>query len=424
MHVSEHQDTVWRHRLSLLGGTTDLRDCAVALDAGLRRTGRVRGAAIERFEQAFAAAVGAGHGISFATGRIGLVAILHALGVGDGDEVLVPVPTHVVVPNAVRFTGATPVFVDCEPTSANIDLDDAGRRVTHRTKILLLQHTFGVPARIDAAVAFAARHRLVLVEDCVHALGATWNGRPVGSFGAASFHSTEETKMISTTLGGAVVTDDPQLADRIRRFQDSCAWPADGLVRRRMAKLVVYHALTWPPVHRASRMLYEGVGRRHPLPRPVSAEESEGGFPLENRERFSNAQARVGLRQLARLDENVAHRRRISAVYARELGPERTMSVPAAAAPSFVRYPLLATDRRAAERALRRFTVLGTWFTSTLEESDAPEVAGYEAGSCPVAERLGRHLINLPTHQRVTEAAAVAIAGAVRPWVMNPEELA
>lgn len=422
MHVSD-RPAVRQHRLSLLGGTTDLSDCAVAVDAVVRRADRVRGPAIEEFERRFAEIVGVGHCVSFATGRIGLVAILEALGVGVGDEVLIPVPTHVVVPNAVRFVGAVPVFVDCDAATANIDLDDARRRITSRTTVLLLQHTFGVPARIDDAATLAARHGLALVEDCVHALGATWRGRPVGSFGDAAFYSTEETKMISTTLGGTVTTDAPDIAESVRSYAAGCDWPSDRLVRRRMLKLLAYHALTWPPVHRASRGVYEAVGRRHPLPLPVSAEESEGAFPADNRERFSNAQARIGLRQLAGLDANVAHRRRIAASYRCELGPDLCLDVPAEAGPSFVRFPLVATDRAAAQRAVQRLTVLGNWFTSTLEESAAPAVAGYVSGSCPVAERLSRHLINLPTHQRVTEAAAREIARAVRPWLTVPSEL-
>ncbi len=119
---------------------------------------------------------------------------------------LLQVPTHIVVSNAIRRTGAHPVYVDCRAGDWNLDLEDVERRVTPRTRALVLQHTFGIPADPDAAVRFAERHGLALIEDGVHALGATWHGQPVGSFGRAAFFSTEETKMISTTMGGMVVT--------------------------------------------------------------------------------------------------------------------------------------------------------------------------------------------------------------------------
>lgn len=413
-----------RRRLSQLGGTTDLGDCAIAVEALLRGRGRVDGTDIARFEQSFAHRVRSAHGIALATGRLGLTAVLTALGIGRGDEVLVPVPTHVVVPNAVRYAGCEPVFVDCRPTTANIDLEAATRLVGERTRALILQHTFGVPADIDRALELARRHDLSVIEDCVHALGATWRGHPVGSLGIAGFFSTEETKMISTTLGGVVVTDDEELADHVRHFVASCPLPTDADVRRRMAKLLAYHALTWPPVHRSARALYESVGKRHPFPKPVSAAESAGGFPPDYRERFSNAQARVGVRQLHRLDANLEHRRRIAAVYASGLPDGHRVEVPTVADPSWVRYPLVVSDRDAAEEACRASTVLGNWFTSVLEESHSPEVAGYEQGSCPVAERLCSHLVNLPTHQRVSESDARAIMAAVRPWTMDWREVA
>lgn len=111
-------------------------------------------------------------------------------------------------------------------TIINIDLEQSEQRITAGTKALVLQHTFGIPADIDAALDLARRHNLVLIEDCVHALGAIYNGRPVGSFGRATFFSSEETKTISTTMGGVVVTDDAELATRVQGFQQSCAYPS------------------------------------------------------------------------------------------------------------------------------------------------------------------------------------------------------
>lgn len=413
-----------RHRLSLLGGTTDRTDVALALRGVLRRQGRIDGPAIAAFEDACAAAAAARHGVSFATGRLALTAILEALDVGPGDEVLVPVPTHVVVPNAVRAAGASPVFVDSDPRTLNVDLHRVRERVGPRTRVLLVQHTFGIPVDMDEALAVSRTHGLHLVEDCVHALGATWRGAPVGSLGRAGFTSTEETKVISTTLGGVAFTDDAELAERLRTAADHCRWPSHGMVQRRMVKLIAYHLLTWPPIHRPARAVYEAGGRRHPLPVPVTAAESAGRVPAGYRERMSAAQAAVGLHQLERLQENLAHRRQIARIYADALPDACRVHVPDGAGPTWVRYPILVGDRVDAVAALAPWSVVGTWFSSVLEESVSPRVAGYVDGSCPAAEVLARHLVNLPTHQRVTEedarrigerAAAVAV-----PW----EELA
>jgi perosamine synthetase len=399
-------------KAALLGGTTTWRDCLVGLHY-LANPGRlVDGPAIAEYERAFARHVGVRYAYSFSAGRVGLYGLLRVLGIGDGDEVLVQVPTHIVVPNAIRYTGARPVYVDCRLEDYNMDLEQAERRITSRTKALVLQHTFGIPADLSKAVAMANGHGLVLIEDCVHALGATDDGRQVGSFGRAAFFSTEETKTISSTMGGMVVTDEPELAARLRGFQEKCDRPSALLTARYVAKLVLYHVLTRPSLHRYPRALYDLLGRRNPLPQATTAEEMRGERPAGYERRLSNAQAALALGQLRNLEANLAHRRAIADKYRTilSLAGFETVQPPPGASPAFVRYPVWVGDRGAASRAAAPHTVLGTWFTSVLEESVSPAHEGYEMGSCPRAEAAAEHLVNLPTHLRVTEQDAIAIA--------------
>ncbi len=402
-----------RRHLALLGGTTTLADCLVAIHSLNDSRQLIQGPAIHLYEQAFAAQIGVRHALSFAAGRVGLYGLLRGLDVGPGDEVLLQVPTHIVVANAIRFAGARPVYVDCELDSYNLDLAHAEQRVTPRTRVLLLQHTFGIPVDLDAAIAFAHRHRLEVIEDCVHALGATYGGKPVGSFGRAAFFSTEETKTISTTMGGMVVTDDSELAERVELFQQQCDWPSPELVRRYLFKLALYHLLTQPHLHRYTRALYELLGQRHPLPRPTTGEEQRGARPAQYGQRLSNAQALLGLRQLRGLPANLTHRHAVANAIERELGRRgfHTVTAPGAAGPAFVRYPVWVEDRSAAIRATRGRAVLGTWFTSVLEEALSPAHGDYEWGSCPRAELAARHLVNLPTHPRVRVDEAEAMVG-------------
>ncbi len=404
-----------RRHLALLGGTTTLADCLVALGYLVSPRLLLEGPAITRYERAFARRVGARHASSFSTGRVALYGILRALGIARGDEVIVQVPSHIVVANAVRYTGARPVYVDCRLDSYNMDVDAAAEKLTPRTKALILQHTFGIPGEIGAVLDLARRHEVHVIEDCVHALGARYEGRPVGSFGKAAFFSTEETKTISTTMGGMASTDDDDLADRIRDFQLSCSFPSAGRTRRYLAKLILYHLLTHPRLHAYTRRLYELTGRYNPLPGPTTAEERSGERPPHYEQRLSNAQAALGLRQLERLDANIRHR----ALVAQECGAQlarrgfRTPSTPDDVAPAFVRYPVWVEDRAAAVKAAAAKAVLGTWFTSVLEEAEAPSCGGYEAGSCPVAEAAAQHLVNIPTHQRVRPLDIDAIVSAL-----------
>jgi dTDP-4-amino-4,6-dideoxygalactose transaminase len=392
-------------RLALLGGTTRWEDCVAALSYLWKPAQLVEGAKIREYEDVFAATVGVKYAMAFATGRLSLYGLLRALGIGDGAEVLLSVPTHVVVVNAIRYTGARPIFVDCRLDDYNIDLGDAERHITPRSRVLLLQHTFGVPVDMEAALAFARRHNLLVIEDCVHALGARYDGRPVGTFGHAAFFSTEETKTISTVMGGMAVTNDPELASRMRTFQASCRRPGVSLSARYLTKFIVYYMLTQPRVHRFARVAYERLGRRNPLPVPTTLEERRGGRRGDFKQRLSNGQAAVGLSQLRGLDANLQHRELVANAYEKSLSRYglRLPRGPANATPAYVRYPIWVEDRPTVMRALARHAVVGTWFTSVLEEAELPEAVGYVPGSCPNAEGAARHLINLPTHPGVTE---------------------
>ena len=402
-------------RLAQLGGTTTGGDAARALALAARPGRLAEGPALARYEAELARAVGSEHAISFSAGRIALFGILRELGVGEGDEVIVPLPTHIVVTNAVQYLGAKPVYADCRLTDFNIDPDGLASLIGPRTRALLVQHTFGIPGDMEALVAIAAEHDVPLIEDCVHALGATWRGRPVGGIGAAGFFSTEETKIISTTMGGAAVTSDAQLAAFLRRFQRACPWPSVSLARRRLVKLAVYHLLTEPHVHVAARPAYELFGGRNPLPVPTTPEELAGERPLQYEERLSAGQAEIALRQLGRLEENLAHRRMLAEAYRGELDRRglATPAVPGDVEPAWVRYPVRVRDREAAIRALRPLAVPGTWFTSVQEEAVRPTINGYVEGSCPNAELAARELVNLPTHPRVRSEDARRLVEAI-----------
>src|SRR6266487_1831662 len=414
--TSDRKTTNLRHkvatrRVALIGGTTAFADCLVALRYLADPHQLVQGTAIAEYEQAFAQQIGVRYAYSFCHGRVGLYGLLLALGIGSGDEVILQVPTHIVVPNAIRYTAARPIYVDCRLDNYNMDLEQAERRITPRTKALVLQHTFGIPVDLDAALELTRRHGITLIEDCVHALGATYDGRQVGSFGRAAFFSSEETKTISTTMGGMVVTDDAELAARLQEFQQSCTRPSAWQTFRYILKLVLYHWMTEPHIHQYTRAIYELVGKRNPLPQPTTDEEIYGKRPAIYEQRLSNAQAALGLRQLRRLETNVAHRRAVAAAFQERLAANgfRVPIPPAKAEPAFVRYPVWVDDPTSTVHGARRRATLGTWFSSVLEEASSPACGDYELGSCPRAEGAARHLVNLPTNPRVNEQDVEAI---------------
>lgn len=181
---------------------------------------------VDRFEAAFSEFCGTRHAISCSNGTIALHLALLALGVGSGDEVLVPTLTFVATANAVTYCGARPVFVDAEPDTWNIDPTLLEALVTPRTKGIIVVHLFGHPVDMEPVLIVARRHGLFVIEDAAEAHGAQYRGRPVGALGDIATFSFYGNKIITTGEGGMVVTDDAGLAARVRQLKGQGMDPA------------------------------------------------------------------------------------------------------------------------------------------------------------------------------------------------------
>jgi len=175
---------------------------------------------VRRFEDAFAGATGCAHAVSCSSGTAALHLVLAALGLGPGDEVVVPAFSMIATANAVHYTGATPVLADAAPGSCNVSAATIAPRITERTRALLVVHTYGHPVDMDPVRALADRHGLLVVEDAAEAHGALYRGRPVGSLADAATFSFYGNKIVTTGEGGMVTTQDAGLARVVRRLRD------------------------------------------------------------------------------------------------------------------------------------------------------------------------------------------------------------
>ena len=186
-----------------------------------------RGEFIEKFEQGFAAYCGREHGIATSNGTVSMHLILHALGIGPGDEVIVPTLTYVAALNAVLYVGATPVLVDVDPATFNIQADDIAQKITKNTKAIIVVHMYGNPCDMSAIEQVANEHNLHIIEDAAEAHGATYNNKYAGSFGTASSFSFFGNKTITTGEGGMILTNDTSLSDRKRILRGQGQHPKD-----------------------------------------------------------------------------------------------------------------------------------------------------------------------------------------------------
>ena len=346
--------------------------------------------------------VPAEHVSLFWRGRVALYAILRSLGIGPGDEVIVPAFTCVAVPNAVLYTGAAPVYVDIDERTYTADPAAVAAAIGPRTRAVLAQNTFGLSSDLDALSAVAAAHGAVVIDDCTHGLGGTYMGRPNGAASHAAFFSTQWSKPISTGLGGIAVTTDPKLARELRAFERTAAEPT---VRERVllgTMLVARERIATPRTLRTGRAVYRAVSRAGLVPGSSSQDELEGpAMPGSFLTRMSAFQARLGSRRLTALDARVRRRRAIAERYSSWLVAH---GLPAAHEPesgrhAFLRYPLRVHERDAfLETAARRGLDLGDWFHSPLYPIGGDLSAwGYRWGANPVAERVASEIVNLPT---------------------------
>jgi dTDP-4-amino-4,6-dideoxygalactose transaminase len=187
-----------------------------AVAATLRAGCLAEGRQIRRFEAQVARSVGQRYGLATSSGTAALHLALLALGVGEGDEVLLPSYVCAAVLNAVHYTRARPVLCDVDPETGNLDPQDALARTSPRTKAAIVVHLFGHPAELG----WVEEIGVPVIEDCAHALGARWRNRPVGSFGAIAVFSFYATKVISTGQGGMACTSSAELMERMQELRD------------------------------------------------------------------------------------------------------------------------------------------------------------------------------------------------------------
>ena len=290
-----------RYGARVLPNTEDLvADCTA-------RGEFIQGPQVAEFEAAFARRHGleAWSAVTTAYGRMAFYYILKALDFPPGSEIVLPSLTFWVVPELARTAGLKVVFADVDPRTFNLDPDSVERVITDNTCAIVPTHLYGLPCDMDRLLDIAARHNLVVVEDCAHSLGAVYKGRPVGTFGTGALFSFQTLKPLNCYGGGLALVNDRPLAAKVRAIVDALPWPSEKRVRDRllMGRLQRIFVKPWVfsislfPVLWVSALidanpdvfLWEKIRSLHPLPDQYT-------------ERFPNVQAVIGLEALTRLD--------------------------------------------------------------------------------------------------------------------------
>lgn len=237
---------------------------------------------VKEFEQKFSARMGRKHGIAVCNGTAAIDAAVEALGIGQGDEVIMPTFTIISCINQIVRNGAKPVLVDSDPITWNMDVTQIESKITSRTKAIMVVHIYGLPVDMDPVLDIAKRYGLKIIEDAAEMHGQTYRGKPCGSFGDISTFSFYPNKHITTGEGGMIVTDDDDLAETCRSLRNLCFQPQKRFVHERL------------------------------------------GWNL----RITNLQAALGIAQLERLDEFVAKKRKMGKLYTELLSDLPRLQLP------------------------------------------------------------------------------------------------
>lgn len=338
----------------------------------------------------------------FWKGRIALYAILKSLGMKEGDEVIVPGFTCVVVPNAVIYTNAKPIYADIDRRTYTITRDTVEPLIGPRTKAIVIQNTFGLSAEVDAITELAEKYDVDVIDDCAHGFGGRYKGRPNGVSTRASFFSTQWNKPFSTGIGGLAVTTDKALAGNLRKFEARAIEPKarEVLMLRLMhsaRRMLVGKQTYWRMLE-----LYRWLSSKGLVIGSSDAEELSGPeVPSELLKRMSPWQAQTGSRALESLGQAKEFRKRVAEEYD-QLLTDLGKTVPARpdyAEHAFLKYPVRVRDRDVFMQRARESRVrMGDWFLSPLHPVQHDlSIWHYQKGACPVSEEATEQMINLPT---------------------------
>jgi perosamine synthetase len=332
---------------------------------------------IGRFEEGMAARVGRRHGVAVCNGSAALDAAFEAIGLGPGDEVILPAFTIISCISHIVRCGAVPVLVDSDPLTWNMDVPAIEALVTPRTRAILVVHIYGLPVDMDPLLEVARRHGLRVIEDAAEMHGQTYRGRPCGSFGDLSTFSFYPNKHVTTGEGGMIMTDDESLAAECRSLRNLCFQPQKRFVHERL------------------------------------------GWNL----RMTNLQAALGVAQLERLDEFVARKRAMGERYQQLLaalpGVQRPLARTDYAENIYWVFGLVlddAYDFDAVEvmaRLGKRGIGTRPFFCPMHQQPVLRRMGFFEGSSMPVADRLYRQGFYIPSGMALTESQAEQVAEAL-----------
>lgn len=335
-------------------------------------------------------------------GRVALYALLKAMNVGPGDEVIIPAFTCVVVPNAIKYVGATPIYVDINTHTYNADPDGIKKAINEHTKVIICQNTFGLSSDVEKIQALAAEHHLYSIEDCTHGFGGQYHQQPNGSYCDAAFYSTQWNKPFSTGVGGFAMVNNADIAHRLQAVNADLE-PASVTNRISLSTLyfvrekILTEKRYWHMIN-----LYRWLSKHQLVQGSSSGTEICSVIqPSHYFKAMSTTQMKKGLQNIHALPHSIALRKHNATIYNQYLiAHNKTYVLPELFQDhSFLKFPILVQHReQVLAMAEKEHLPLGEWFCSPIHPIyNQWELWDLYADTCPNAVRISSQILNLPT---------------------------
>ncbi|OIO19539.1 MAG: hypothetical protein COY69_00680 [Candidatus Magasanikbacteria bacterium CG_4_10_14_0_8_um_filter_32_14] len=351
--------------------------------------------------------------ITFDSGRTALQKAIEAVGIKSEDEVLVQAYTCLVVSNAINWAGGKPIYVDVDD-NFNMEVEDLKKKITTKSKILIIQHTFGKAANLNKLLQIAKENNLIVIEDCAHSLGTKYNDKLTGTFGDIGMFSFGSDKIISSSRGGALITNNEKLAEKILLLNKKLAL---STIRTTLQNLFNF------PVFYIGKMMYDivlgkiflAIAQKIGLTSKIIYKKEKSCVKLKfYPAKYPNSLAKILLNQLDKLDEMNKHRQEIAHIYDKLLDSNKMQKPSVSDDNIFLRYTILVENpEELIKMAKKHKIILGNWYDSVIAPKDKDinmSKTGYINGSCPNAEKLAKLTVNLPTNKNITYNQAKKIA--------------
>lgn len=374
------------------------------------------GMATAQLEKSFRDYFKVSEAIAFNSGRSAFLAILRALDIKKGDEVLLQAFTCNAAVNPILKIGAKPVFIDIDE-SFNIQPEDLRKKITNKSKAIVVQHTFGVPAKMREIMTIAKENNLLVIEDVAHGLGSKYNGKFCGTFGDASFFSFGRDKIISSVFGGMAIAKNKNIVEKIRDYQREIDYPSHIWILQQLLHPILINYFVLPGFYLNSflgKLLLVFFQKFKILSKAVYEKEKEGELANYFPKKLPNALALLACHQFEKLDRLNNHRKNMVAIY-NSYGFD-AQRINQDTEPVFMRFSVLVgnTDEKLETFRKKKIFLNDGWRKSSVVPKGTDLAKMNYLGDCKRAEDVANRIINLPTHINISEDQVVNIAKILR----------